>query len=513
MRAENALTAALRASENRLHFAQQAGRIGLWEWDVVTNALWLSSTLYTLLGVEPGDGNSSLDQFIAHLHPQDVDWVVAELSAAVSEKRGIDIEFRILLPGGGVRWLAGVGEVELDADGHVHCMRGSNTDITPKKELEAQLLDLNIQLAGQVARQAEEQNRFWNLSAELIAKVSKDGTILSANPAALKILAKRSFAEALVPADRAAFEQALIRACENRRTVRFPARLLGPDDSPLHIIWSAACDGENDALFIIGHDMTDAIEQHNRQRESETRLAQVQKMETLGELASGIAHDFNNLLVPIVGVLDMLKRRPSGDAEFDELTLGAAQAAENARAMVRRILDFSKSQHLPARDFQPAHMLRDLSLLLEKLLPENITLRLDHAPDLPPICLPPQQLEVTLMNLVVNARDAMPDGGTVTIRANQKCQRMLFHVIDEGCGMDAQTVKLARQRFFTTKAPDQGTGLGLYMANRFAEQCGGELLIESAAGAGTTITLSLPLEGKASRRKKRGAGTGAQSNV
>jgi PAS domain S-box-containing protein len=497
---DDPIYAALRASEERLRFAQQSGRIGLWEWDVVTNTTWWSSTLYDLLGHEVGDGQTSFDQFMEHVHPKDVDWIVAELQDAIAQARGIDIEFRVIRPDGAIRWLSGVGAVDVDDHGKVRIMRGSNLDITDRKTLEAKLLELNFKLTEQVAIKSAEQERFWNLSEELIAKVSSDGAVLTANPAASKMLGQRSLIEALVAADKPVFIDAIDRACKSGATVRFATGLHATDGALSHIMWSAACDTLSDDLFIIGHDVTDAVEHQTRLRETETRLAQVQKMETLGELASGIAHDFNNLLVPILGVLDMLKRRPSGDEDFDTLTMGAAQAAESARAMVRRILNFSKSQHLPARDFQPADMLNNLSFLLKRILPDTITLRLDYAPDLPVMRLPPQQLEVTLMNLVVNARDAMPNGGEITIRVLPDGKRMLFYVIDEGIGMDSDTLEKARQRFFTTKAPESGTGLGLYMATRFVEQCGGEMVIESAAGKGTSIILDLPCDGKGKRR-------------
>jgi signal transduction histidine kinase len=365
---------------------------------------------------------------------------------------------------------------------------------------------LALQASGERVRGLpDDHDRFWNLSDQFIAKITDDGQILLANPAAIALLEGRPLAQSINAADRQLFRDALRESCAQKSTVRFNARIIAKEQEILQFRWSVACDGEGDALYIIGHDITDLVERQNRTRLAESRLAQVQRMETLGELASGIAHDFNNLLVPILTVLDLLRRRPSGDAEFDELTQGAAHAAENARAMVKRILDFSKNQHLPMTRFKLGSVLRDVEILARQMLPDNIQLSLSIASKLPQISLPPQQLEVTLINLVLNARDAMKDGGVVTLAAAQDPAQKLVHiqVVDQGCGMDSETAAKAMQRFFTTKGREKGTGLGLYMARRFAEQCGGALTIESEVGVGTTITLSLPVgDGTRSPRQK-----------
>ena len=348
----------------------------------------------------------------------------------------------------------------------------------------------------------DELARFWTLSDEFIARIDAQGALLSANPAAHKLVDGQPLVARIHDQDRPAFLDALDQACKERQTKKFDSRIQ-TQDGFRHFRWSTACDGEADILFIIGHDISELLERQSRNRAEESRLAQVQKMEMLGELASGVAHDFNNLLVPIVTVLDIVQRRPSGDPEFDQLAAGAAKAADKARAMVRRILDFSKNQNQPAKRHVLPSLLVEVQRLARQMLPDTIELVATADETLPELWLPPQQLEVTLINLILNARDAMPDGGTIKLTASrhstddyapdQDQEIVEIQVTDQGCGMDADTLSRATQRFFTTKTRDRGTGLGLYMAQRFAEQCSGRLHIDSEVGVGTKIALHLPV--------------------
>jgi signal transduction histidine kinase len=494
---------ALALSERRLRFAEKAGNVGLWDWNVLTNDSWWSSTLYRLIDHDPTDEETTFEKFMAHVHQDDVEWMTDELYAAVADKRGIDITFRIVRSSGEIRWLAAVGEVEFADDGNPLYLRGATSDITDRKLLEDKLIQFNYTLLEEVARQADERERFWNLSEEFIGRISQDGEILSANPTAMGLLSGRSLLGATATGDRTRFLKMLKDACSNRVAVRFSAALVNEIGETRNMLWSTACDDQSENLFIIGRDVTENIEEQAKLRENEARLAHAQRMGSLGELASGVAHDFNNLLVPIVTVLDLLKRRPSGDAQFDELTHGAALAAENARGLVRRILSFSKNQQLPPEKVQPAIILDDLSSLMQQLLPADVTLSV-HAPgQLPEITLPPHQLELSLMNLVINARDAMPKGGKITLTASHNMDdgTLVFEIGDQGHGMDGDTIAKARQPFFTTKSKQNGTGLGLYMASRFAAQCGGELKIDSKLGVGTTVAITLPIDAVRTRKK------------
>ena len=238
---------------------------------------------------------------------------------------------------------------------------------------------------------------------------------------------------------------------------------------------------------------------------AEEQLRQSQKLEAIGTLVGGVAHDINNLLSPIVGGLDLLQRRGVGDDRMHRLVDGAMQSAERARILVQRLLSFARRQPL-----QPVAIdLRDLILGMADLIRSTsgprIALDVDLAPDLPPVQADANQLEMAVLNLSVNARDAMPDGGRLTIAAGleQVASRhrtglpggayVRISVSDTGTGMDATTMKRAVEPFFSTKGVGHGTGLGLSMAHGLAAQLGGALSIRSKVGLGTTVEMWLPV--------------------
>jgi PAS domain S-box-containing protein len=232
------------------------------------------------------------------------------------------------------------------------------------------------------------------------------------------------------------------------------------------------------------------------------QLFHVQKMETIGQLTGGVAHDFNNLLTPIVGALDILRRKID-DPRSQRLTTGALQAADRARTLVQRLLAFARKQHLEARSVDTRRLLESFTDLLRRTLGPQIEISTHAQSDLPPARVDPNQLELALLNLALNARDAMPNGGSLTITVqSQQIKRdptlsdgmyVSIAVSDTGCGMDELTLKRAIEPFFTTKSTGQGTGLGLSMVHGLAAQSGGVLSLRSTAGQGTTATLILPV--------------------
>ncbi|WP_404710670.1 ATP-binding protein [Sphingomonas sp. MMS24-J13] len=233
-------------------------------------------------------------------------------------------------------------------------------------------------------------------------------------------------------------------------------------------------------------------------------LRQSQKLEAMGQLTGGVAHDFNNLLVPILGGLDMLARRGTGDAREQRLISGALQSAERARALVQRLLAFARRQPLTPTAIDLAAIMLELSPLIGSTIGPRIELSLDIAEGLPLARGEQNQVEMALINLVVNARDAMPDGGRLRLEAHHEVvsgahraglipgEYVRIGVVDTGIGMNAKTVERAIEPFFSTKGVGQGTGLGLSMVHGLALQLGGSLLIDSSEGIGTAIHVWLP---------------------
>lgn len=237
--------------------------------------------------------------------------------------------------------------------------------------------------------------------------------------------------------------------------------------------------------------------------ERETAIQQLHealKTETIGQLAGGIAHDFNNLLTPIIGTLDILGSRPVSTERAQRLAGGALAAAEKARTLVSRLLAFGRRQLLQPRPVNVIALLGGLSDLIERSIGPGIRLVMDLPEKLPAIRIDPNQLELALLNLAVNARDAMPDGGTITISAqlegphddSETGPRVRISVVDTGAGMDETVLQRAIEPFFTTKPAGQGTGLGLSMVHGLVAQSGGNMMLSSTAGIGTRAELWFP---------------------
>jgi PAS domain S-box-containing protein len=260
---------------------------------------------------------------------------------------------------------------------------------------------------------------------------------------------------------------------------------------------------------------------------AEEQLRQSQKLEAMGALVGGVAHDVNNLLSPIVGGLDLLQRRGIGDERSTRLIDGAMQAAERARILVQRLLSFARRQPLQPVAVDLSELVLGMADLIRSTSGPRIKVEVDLAADLPPVLAEANQLEMAILNLSVNARDAMPEGGSLTIAARQEYvgphhrsslgtgTYILLSVSDTGTGMDEATIKRAIEPFFSTKGVGRGTGLGLSMAHGLASQLGGALTIRSKVGLGTSIELWLPLATTAlpGSESDRGAAFAASSGL
>lgn len=251
------------------------------------------------------------------------------------------------------------------------------------------------------------------------------------------------------------------------------------------------------------------VEERTRELvQTQDALRQSQKLEAMGQLTGGVAHDFNNLLTPILGSLDLLTRKKTGDAREQRLIAGAFQSAERARILVQRLLAFARRQPLKTEAVDLPALLLEISPLIGTTLGPTIDLTLDLAANLPLAQADQNQLEMALLNLAVNARDAMPSGGRLDIAAHPRRiladedgltvgDYIILTVADTGIGMDQATRSRAIEPFFSTKGIGKGTGLGLSMVHGLVAQLGGNLAIRSAVGQGTVIELWLPVSQQA----------------
>jgi PAS domain S-box-containing protein len=240
---------------------------------------------------------------------------------------------------------------------------------------------------------------------------------------------------------------------------------------------------------------------------AQARLVQSQKMETIGQLTGGVAHDFNNLLMAVMGNLELLRKRLTDDARAQRLIAGALQGAQRGAALTQRMLAFARQQELKTGSADLSNLLSGMRDLLDRTLGPQVTLIVDAPMGLPPAQIDANQIELAVLNLAINARDAMPSGGEIriTLRPEETGDRkdgehgcLLLSVADNGTGMDSETLARAIEPFFSTKPVGKGTGLGLSMVHGLAVQLGGRLLLESKVGQGTTATLRLPIAVKKS---------------
>jgi signal transduction histidine kinase/CheY-like chemotaxis protein len=350
---------------------------------------------------------------------------------------------------------------------------------------------------------------------------------------------------AVHPEDRARRQQALDRSIKSGQDYNFEYRNIWPDGSVHWIDVRARAvrrpDGSLKSLVGVSFDitarkvaeierealvsqlaaertalaqLTATLEQRVEQRtadlmkevaareKAQEQLRQAQKMETIGQLTGGVAHDFNNLLMAVMGNLDLLRKRLPADPRLHRLVDGALQGAERGASLTQRLLAFARQQDLRAVPVDLCALIQGMIDLLERSLGPRIALRLDLPGGLPPARADTNQLELAVLNLTINARDAMPDGGTIDLRVCEykvsadpqlKSGRYLkLSVIDTGTGMPPEILQRAVEPFFSSKALGKGTGLGLSMVHGLAVQLGGALHLSSTVGTGTTATLLLP---------------------
>jgi two-component system, cell cycle sensor histidine kinase and response regulator CckA len=264
-------------------------------------------------------------------------------------------------------------------------------------------------------------------------------------------------------------------------------------------------EGQISGVCSIATDITDRHRNAKVRAELEQRLAQTQRLESVGQLAGGVAHDFNNLLSVILTCVGFAQRELPADSPVREDIEEIGRAADRAAALTRQLLMFSRREVVKPEVIDAGALVRDLERLLNRTLSERIALRISIGPGIAPVLADRAQLEQVLVNLAVNARDAMPGGGTLAIAVNPAPGGVRITVADEGVGMDPDVVEHAFEPFFTTKEAGEGTGLGLATVHGIVTDSGGTVEIDSTPGAGTVVTIWLPAtaEGATSKPEVR----------
>ncbi|MCT8002394.1 response regulator [Sphingomonas sanguinis] len=373
---------------------------------------------------------------------------------------------------------------------------------------QAQLKAANLILEQRVEERTAERDRVWQLTNDLMATARLDGYLVQVNPAWTRLLGwveaellSRPFVEFIDPTDYAETADVVAQLAAGEMVTGFVDHVLASDGSARTIMWTAVPDVGSDLFYIIGRDLT---EQHR----TEEALRQAQKMEAVGQLTGGLAHDFNNLLTGMMGNLELLQHRVARGRleDLDRFILAAQGAGRRAASLTQRLLAFSRRQTLDPRPTDVNRLISGLEDMLRRTMGPETSLEVVGAGGLWPACIDAGQLENALLNLCINARDAMPEGGRLTIETANKWlddrsgrerdlppgQYLSICVTDTGTGMDQHTIDRAFEPFFTTKPLGHGTGLGLSMIYGFARQSGGQVRIYSELGMGTTICIYLP---------------------
>jgi PAS domain S-box-containing protein len=283
-----------------------------------------------------------------------------------------------------------------------------------------------------------------------------------------------------------------------------------------HVIIDAIRDEDGAILGYakITRDITERKEAQQKLENAREALLQSQKMEAIGHLTGGIAHDFNNLLMAVLGSLELVRKRVHGDEKIMRLIDNAILGAQRGANLTKRMLAFARRQDLRSETIHIPELVRGMTELLERSLGQSISIETHFPLALKPISADANQVEMALLNLAVNARDAMPEGGQIIIAAREAAIRadephglkagryICISVRDTGEGMDPSTLLRATEPFFTTKEPGKGTGLGLPMVHGLAEQSGGRFELKSRVGEGTTAELWLPVDEAASAKEQ-----------
>ncbi|WP_263264492.1 PAS domain S-box protein [Pseudomonas sp. RIT-PI-S] len=453
------------------------------------------------------DVPASQNDWLRHVHPGDRKRVQKAWNCSLATGAPYHSEFRLNHRVAGYGWVLCRAHAVRAQNGAVTGWFLSATDIGEIVKARQILAQTKDDLQREVAEKTMQRDRVWRLSHDFMVVLSTDGTLLSINDACDNALGwgaykqrGTSIIEAIHPEDRTRVMLELKRLHLGQSTTNFELRALNKVGAYRLVSWAAVAYEKE--IYAIGRDITDL-------RETEERLRQTQKMDAIGQLTGGIAHDFNNMLTAILGSLELMKRHMEAGrtVNLGRYLDGATTSAHRAAALTQRLLSFSRRQPLELKPVSVNKLVVSLEDLMHRTLGEHYKLTTTLETGLPSALCDGNQLENALLNLVINARDAMPEGGAIEIStfltlaehisqaANaglEPGEYIAVCVKDSGCGMPEDVQARAFEPFFTTKPAGKGTGLGLSMIYGYVKQAKGHVAITSKPGAGTHVCLYLP---------------------
>ena len=513
--------AALRQNEERLRLATEHAEVGFWDVDAVNNRLHWPPIVKAMFGISP-DVPVTMQDYYEGLHPDDRDATARAYAAAADPNRRdlYDVEYRTIgKEDGAIRWVAAKGRGVFDDDGRCLRVVGTAIDITRRKAAEEKLRELNETLERRVAEAIAGRKVLADVvdGTDIFVQVAdRDYTWLAINQAAsaefarifgcrrpkvgdnmLAMLEKQ-------PNHREAVRQVWSRALAGEEFVETDAY---GDPSLDRRYYEMRFRSLRDAQGrVIGAyqfvaDVTDRLREQHQLREAEAALAQAQKMDAVGQLTGGIAHDFNNLLQGLSGSLDLIRRKSGDPGRVRRWAEAGLKSVERGAKLTGQLLAFSREQKIELKPVALSDLVSAFREMLHRTIGTHIQVKLDLKTDGIRVLGDEVQIEMAVLNLALNARDAMPEGGELTIstqpvrleydRELPAGEYVELAVRDTGAGMPPEVVARAFDPFFTTKGTGKGTGLGLSQVYGAMRQAGGAVRIESRPGLGTTVRLLL----------------------
>ena len=496
---------ALKASELQFKALVQAMPNGVWSATPEGTVRWASDWLVTYCGAE--SSAELARNWLDWVHAEDRPAVEALWAGCTQSEILYETKMRFRRVDGEYRWHVVRAVPVHGIEDEVFQWIGTTTDIHEQQKAAEELQQLNTRLERRVANRTAQYDRVWRNSRDLLAVTGPDGVFQSVNPAWKDILGYdqaelegKSLYGFVWHEDIEKTREAIHRAASSDHLTSFEHRYRHRDGTPRWISWHSSA--ERNACYFYGRHITAEKEQQQALLQVEDQLRQAQKMEAVGQLTGGIAHDFNNLLGGIIASLGLLKKHLSYGRtdKLERYTDIALESAQRAAALTHRLLAFSRRQPLAPKPVDVLKLIYEIELLLRRSVGPSCVLRIEPEPDLWLTLCDSHQLENAILNLTINARDAMHEGGELLIEL-ENCfnipdvapgEYVRIGLTDNGTGMSAEVMKRAIEPFFTTKPMGQGTGLGLSMVYGFARQSEGRLKISSVEGKGTTVDLYLP---------------------
>ena len=511
---------ALAVSEEQLRLAIELGGVGLWDVDPVADDLFWPPRVREMFGIFSDRPVTMADDFVMGMHPDDRAMVMSAYSQAVdpAKRATYDVEYRTVgREDGVIRWVAAKGRGIFDEAGVCVRVIGTAVDITARKRSEARLHELNENLERRLSEHLAERKLLSDIVEEadtLIQVADMNFRLLAINRACADAFESvyrvrprvgDSLLDLLqdVPEQRELVRSYWQRAFESDAFVaveKFGDPALQVRAFELHFRALRDESGRRIGAYQFVYDVTERTQAEERLAQAEEALLQARKMEAVGLLTGGIAHDFNNLLQALGTKFELLQRRPSDPDYIKEWARSGAEVVRRGAKLTAQLLTFSRQQAPDIRAVEVGGLLRAMRDLLRTTVGPTIAVTVDCAEVWARADV--TQLEMALLNLAVNARDAMPGGGLLNIRVRKAAQRpgtiadgeyVEFRVTDSGTGMQPDVLAKAFEPFFTTKALGRGSGLGLSQVYGMAQRAGGTVQIESDGTHGTCVVFFLPV--------------------